>query len=153
MNVTIRKATRNDVDPIVRLINDGGPEGRPRKKLPDALPSGYYEAFERISSDPKQHLMVVEYEGEVVGTFHMTFLTHLECAGQEDCQVEAVHVNSRFRSQGVGSLMMQWVIAQARIRSCRRVQLTSNKLRKDAHRFYQRLGFVLSHEGAKLPLN
>lgn len=152
MNITIRKASKLDVDAIVRLINDGGPEGRPRKILPDTLPSGYYEAFERISSDPKHHLMVAEYESEVVGCFQMTFLTHLECAGQDDCQVEAVHVSPKFRNQGIGSMMMKWVIEQAKQRNCRRVQLTSNKLRKDAHRFYQHLGFVLSHEGAKLPL-
>jgi len=152
MNIAIRKATREDVDRIVRLSNDGGPNG-PYKQLPDQLPQCYYDSFEKIAADPKQFLMIAEYEGSIVGTFHMTYLTYLAGEGRDDCQIEAVHVDSALRSMGIGSFMMTWAIAKAKARNCRRVQLTTNKLRTDAHRFYQRLGFELSHEGAKLWLN
>ena len=148
----IRPATRTDVDAIVRISNDGGPDGKPKAILPSVLPDIYLQAFDRISSDKNQALMVVENEGVVIGTFHMTYLTYLEAAGREDCQIEAVHVAKSWRGRGVGTHMMQWAIAQAKQRDCRRVQLTTNKKRKDAHRFYERLGFKLSHEGAKLEI-
>lgn len=67
-------------------------------------------------------------------------------------QVESVRVDAGERRRGIGAEMMRWVIGEARRRGCSRVQLTSNKSRKDAHRFYARLGFVASHEGMKLDL-
>jgi GNAT superfamily N-acetyltransferase len=152
MNVTIRKANRLDVDAMVRLANDGGPSG-PHKELPTELPAVYYESFDKIAEDSKQFLMVAEHEGVIVGTFHMTFLTYLAGEGRDDCQIEAVHVNAAFRNHGIGAYMMKWAIAEAKGKGCRRIQLTTNKVRMDAHRFYQRLGFEFSHEGAKLWLN
>ncbi len=88
----------------------------------------------------------------MVGTFQLSFLTYIAGAGRTDCQIESVHVDNAWRSNGIGSQMMSWAIALAKERSCRRLQLTTNKKRKDAHRFYERLGFKLSHEGAKLEL-
>jgi GNAT superfamily N-acetyltransferase len=152
-DITIRKATDQDIDRIVRISNAGGPEGKPRKDLPDVLPEGYYKAFQRIVSDPNQFLMVAELDGKIIGTFHVTYLTYLPAAGQEDCQIENVHVEAKCRGKGIGSLMMKWTIDHAKKRSCRRVQLTTDKKRKDAHRFYERLGFALTHEGAKLILD
>jgi GNAT superfamily N-acetyltransferase len=150
--IFIRKATPADVDNIVRLSNAGGPGGEPRKVLPDALPDVYFHAFQRIQSDANQFLMVAECGGKIIGTFHMTYLTYLPAAGQEDCQIENVHVRDDWRGKGVGTFMMRWVIDEASKRGCRRVQLTTDKTRKDAHKFYERLGFVLSHEGAKYTL-
>jgi GNAT superfamily N-acetyltransferase len=79
-------------------------------------------------------------------------MTYLSGAGRYDCQIEDVHVDRFWRNRGIGSLMMRWAIEFASARDCRRVQLTTDKRRKDAHRFYERLGFILSHEGAKLML-
>lgn len=148
----IRRAIRTDVKRILQLSQAGGPEGSPRMALPETLPEGYWSAFERIDQDPRQALMVAEMGGEVIGTFHITWLTYLAGEGRDDCQVESVHVDSRWRGKGIGTQMMAWVLEEARKRQCRRIQLTSDKRRKDAHRFYERLGFVLSHEGAKLIL-
>ena len=150
--ISIRKATSADVDKIVRLSNAGGPGGKPRKDLPDVLPDVYFQAFQRIQNDANQFLMVAESGANIVGTFHVTYLTYLPAAGQEDCQVENVHVRDDWRGKGFGTLMMRWVIDEASKRGCRRVQLTTDKTRKDAHRFYERLGFVMSHEGAKYTL-
>lgn len=47
---------------------------------------------------------------------------------------------------------MEWVAERARGRGCRLVQLTSNKTRTDAHRFYESLGYLKSHDGFKLHL-
>lgn len=149
-NIVIRRAQKSDVDQIVRICNAGGPEGKQRQQLPEVLPDGYYQAFSNIDQDPRQELMVAEVEGKVIGTFHLTYLTYLAAAGKEDLQIEAVHVEEQWRNRGIGALMMQWAIDQAKARGCRRVQLTTDKKRKDAHRFYERLGFALSHEGAKL---
>jgi len=151
VTISIRRAVLNDLERIVQLSNNGGPDGAPRQTLLDN-PIGYQKAFKRLDTDPNQALMVVDVSGSVVGTFHLTFLTYLAGAGREDCQIEAVHVDSEWRNLGIGWEMMQWAINTAKERGCRRLQLTSNKRRKDAHRFYQRLGFVLSHEGAKLVL-
>lgn len=67
-------------------------------------------------------------------------------------QIEAVRVAAGLRGQGLGAQLLRWAIEEARSRGCWRVQLTTNKLRKDAHRFYKRLGFQDTHEGMKLPL-
>ncbi len=147
-----RRATSTDVPKIVRLANSGGPDGKPREILSDVLPYYYEEAFQRIEKDPNALLMVVEKDGNIIGTFQINFLTYLAGKGSSDMQIEAVHVDSRFRSLGIGSQMMKWAISEAKKRKCRRIQLTTNKLRKDAHRFYERLGFEASHEGMKLVL-
>lgn len=152
LNVYIRKATPNDVERIVRLANEGGPLGKPRRELPARLPDSYSQAFQTIDSDPNQHLMVAEYQGEVVGTFHLTFITYLAGEGHPDAQIEAIHVAADKRRKGVGASMLQWAINEAKKRQCRRVQLTTDKRRVEAHRFYQKLGFRFSHEGAKLEL-
>jgi len=151
--VCIRRATLEDVAAIVRITNAGGPDGKPRSELPQPIPPIYFETFKKIDATPDNEIMVVDRRGEVVGTFHLTYLRYLAAGGREDLQIEAVHVSEEHRNSGVGSLMMTWAIDQARRRGCRRVQLTTNKLRKDAHRFYRRLGFEDSHEGMKLCLD
>ena len=151
-DVAIRRAVRADVEQIVRLGNKGGPDNKPRELLPETLPDGYFEAFDRIDRDANQLLMIAEMNGRIIGTFHLTFLTYLAGAGKEDCQVESVHVAEEWRGKGIGKQMMNWAIDTAKRRGCRRVQLTTDKQRLDAHRFYLGLGFALSHEGAKLSL-
>lgn len=149
MTIRMRRAERRDVPVIVRLIAEGGPEG-PRNA---PLVEGHWVAFERIDADPRQLLMVAEMEqAGVVGTLQITWLTNLSAAGRDDCLLESVHVDAALRGQGIGAQMIEWAIAEARAHDCRRVQLTTNKLRLDAHRFYRRLGFAQSHEGMKLEL-
>jgi len=67
-------------------------------------------------------------------------------------QLEAIRVHRRYRGGGLGRAMIGWAIGQARRRGCGLVQLTSDKQRTEAHRFYAELGFVASHEGFKLTL-
>lgn len=152
MKLNIRRARVEDVERVVRLANAGGPEGKPREQLPDILPTYYFDTFRKIDADPTNALMVAEYDGEVVGTFHLTYICYLAGKGREDILVEAVHVAEAMRNRGIGAQMMKWVIDQAKARNCRRIELTTNKARHDAHRFYQRLGFTASHEGMKLVL-
>ena len=97
-------------------------------------------------------LVVAEFEGEPVGTLQLSFIPGIARLGDTRCLIEAVHIVPTHRSLGLGSEMIRWAIDQAHARGCGLVQLTSNKKRLDAHRFYERLGFSRSHEGFKLSL-
>lgn len=112
----------------------------------------YLTAFEAIDADPRQELVVAEADGDVVGTMQITYLPGLSRKGGERALVEAVRVAASMRGQGLGRTMMQWAVDRARERGCLLVQLTSDKARADAHRFYTSLGFVDSHVGFKLML-
>ncbi len=147
----IRRATRADVPVIVRLLVDD-PLGRRRERYEDPLPDAYYAAFERIDGDPRNELVVVEVEGEVVATLQLTMLPYLTYQGGTRAQIEAVRVDERYRGRGIGERLFRWAIEWARQQGCHLVQLTTNASRDDAHRFYTRLGFVGSHVGMKLDL-
>ena len=147
----IRRARREDVPAIVRMMFDD-PLGSGRETLQAGALAAYEAAFTEIDADPKQWLMVAEMAGEVIGTFQMTYLRYLSYQGGLRAQIEAVRVDARYRSQGIGRQMMAWAIQQAREQGCVLVQLATHKSRLDAHRFYARLGFVASHEGMKLYL-
>lgn len=149
----IRPATRADVPAIVRLLADDV-LGSQRESTPNGqtvLPA-YDAAFAAIAADPHQWLMVMELDGVVIGTLQLTLIPGLAHRGRWRGLVEAVHVDSRHRSKGYGEQLMHWAIAHAKVHGCGLVQLTSNQVRTDAHRFYKRLGFVASHVGMKLAL-
>jgi GNAT superfamily N-acetyltransferase len=148
----VRRARRDDVPAIVDLLRDDELGSGRESPAGEPLPSSYEEAFAAIDRDPSHELMVGELDGRVVATLQLMFLAHLGSRGALVAQIESVHVQSSLRSRGLGAELMRWAISRAREKSCRRVQLTSNKRRKDAHRFYERLGFVASHEGMKLSL-
>ena len=144
--VVIRRATRDDIPAIVALYAASSLHGN------EPVAADRAEAFAEIDADPKQMLCVATLGGRVVGTFHLTELRYLSFGGARAMLVEAVHVLDSERNRGIGETMMRYAIDEARRRRCQRIQLTSNKKRADAHRFYERLGFVRSHEGFKLYL-
>jgi GNAT superfamily N-acetyltransferase len=109
----------------------------------------YTAALAAIDADPNNEMIVVEEDGTPVGCFQLTYLPGLMRRGAWRGMIEAVHVAESHRNRGLGSAMMQWALDRCRERGCAMVQLTSNKLRTDAHRFYERLGFKRSHEGFK----
>jgi len=149
--VTIRRATAADLPAIVAMLADD-PLGATREDTALPLAPGYRAAFAAIAADPNQILAVAERDGAVVGTFQLCFLPGLSHQGAWRGQVEAVRVAASQRGAGLGERMMQWAVAQCRARGCGVVQLATDKSRKDAHRFYDRLGFRASHEGYKLKL-
>lgn len=153
--VSIRPAGRADLPAIIAMLADDMlGQAREDTRLPPA--PGYEAAFAAISGDPNQMLVVAEVPGEsgpeVVGTLQLTFLPGLSHQGAWRGLVEAVRVAKARRSGGIGQAMLEWAVAQCRARGCRMVQLTTDKSRLDAHRFYARLGFKASHEGFKLAL-
>lgn len=150
-DLTIRRATQADLPAIVRLLADD-PLGQTRERDEDPLPPSYYTAFAAIDGDPRNELVVVEAAGEVVGTLQLTLLPYLTYQGGMRAQIEAVRVDRRYRSHGLGQQLFEWAIERARAAGCHLVQLTTNASRDDAQRFYTRLGFVSSHVGMKLDL-
>lgn len=146
-----RSATREDIAEIVRLLADDK-LGQQRERYENPLPVSYYAAFAAIAQDPNNELVVVEQDGVIIGTMQLTIIPSLSFQGSKRLQIEAVRVDRAYRSQGVGQKMFEWAITTAREANCRFVQLTTNKDRPHAYRFYQRLGFVASHEGMKLDL-
>lgn len=146
-----RPAREADLPAIIRLIADDG-LGRGREDASEPLDPRYRDAFRAVDSDPNQLLVVVERAGVVVGTFQLSFIPGVSRLGSWRGQIEAVRVAATERGTGLGGQMMAWAIAECRRRGCSLVQLTSDKARGDAHRFYERLGFKASHEGFKLEL-
>ena len=146
-----REAHRHDLDAIVRLLADD-PLGSRREEYGVPLLPGYVQAFEAICSDPNNELVVAERAGEVVGVLQLTFIPYLTYKGGWRALIEGVRVAAPLRSAGIGRRMFQWAIDRARQRQCRMIQLTSDKARPEAIRFYESLGFVASHEGMKLHL-
>ena len=125
--------------------------GASRDGGPDLAP--YERAFAALDADPAQLLVCAEAPGgDVVGTLQLSFIPGLARRGGLRAQIEAVRVREDLRGRGLGAAMFAWAIGEARRRGCALVQLTTDKRRADAHRFYERLGFTASHEGFKLTL-
>jgi GNAT superfamily N-acetyltransferase len=148
--MNIRRAAPQDLPEILRLLFDD--RATPSIETdPDAR--CYADAFAEMQRSDWNGTYVAEVDGRIVGTFMLTFIRHLLRQGALVAQIEAVRVDAPERGRGFGVEMMRWAIDEARRRGCSRMQLTSNKSRKDAHRFYERLGFRATHEGMKLPLD
>jgi GNAT superfamily N-acetyltransferase len=150
--VVLRRAVAADLPELVALLA-ADQLGVTRDGIrTDADLEAYQRAFRDIDADPA-HLLVVAQAGEdIVGTLQLSFLPGLARRGALRAQIEAVRVSASIRSRGLGAAMMTWAIAESRRRGCGLVQLTTDKARPDAHRFYERLGFTASHEGMKLRL-
>ena len=149
--LSYRDATPDDLGFIVRLIVDDSVV--PTDDRPDEPQHPrYLAAFEAIAADPNQRLVIAELDDRPIGTQQLSFIPGINRLGEWRCLIEAVHIAPERRSKGYGGEMIGWAIDEARARGCGLVQLTSNKQRLDAHRFYERLGFKKSHEGFKLAL-
>jgi GNAT superfamily N-acetyltransferase len=142
----IRRAVATDVPAIVEMLADD-PLGARRERPGDPA---YAKAFEEIDSDPHQWLVVAVSGAEVVGTLQLTFIPGLSRLGSTRALVEAVRVRSDQRGNGLGAELVRWAVDTAREQGAALVQLTTDASRKDAHRFYERLGFEATHVGMKL---
>jgi GNAT superfamily N-acetyltransferase len=149
--VRLRDARRDDVPAIVAMLADDT-LGASREVSTEPLPASYYTAFDALDRDPNNRLLIAEINGEIVGTLQITFIYGLSRQGAKRALIEAVRVASPHRGKGIGEQIILEAVAMARRERCAMVQLTTDKSRKDAHRFYERLGFVASHEGMKLTL-
>jgi len=146
--LTYRHATPEDLPFIVGLIVEDAVVAT-NDSVADANHADYAAALAAIDADPNQEMFVVEDAGKPIGCFQLSYLPGLMRRGMWRGMIEVVHVSESERNRGYGSQMMRWALERCRERGCGMVQLTSNKKRTDAHRFYERLGFSRSHEGFK----
>jgi len=151
MDLTFEQATRDDLAALVQLLADDV-LGVDREDVAVPLNDRYVNAFEAVHRDPNNELMVVRSGTDLVGLLQLTFIPYLTHTGSWRCLIEGVRIARAYRGQGLGSQFIEWAIERARERNCSLVQLTSDKQRPDAIRFYESLGFRASHEGLKLAL-
>ena len=153
-DLIFRDAVESDIALVLELSHAGDARGAQTPPLDRASLGDprYRAAFDAISQDPNNRLIVAERAGEVVGTLQITLVPGMPRFGMKRGMLENVHVRGDQRASGIGTAMVKWAIDYCRQSGCGAVQLTSNKVRIDAHRFYERLGFTNSHEGFKLAL-
>ena len=150
--VALRRAAAADVPAIVELLA-ADQLGATRDGISsDEDLQSYLAAFGVIDADPAHLLLVATDGAQVVATMQLSLLPGLARRGALRAQLEAVRVRRDHRGRGLGAALLGWAIEEARRRDCALVQLTSDRSRTDAHRFYERLGFVASHDGLKLVL-
>jgi GNAT superfamily N-acetyltransferase len=148
MTLAYRAATPADLPFIIALIVEDSVISTGDDPA-DAAHPDYVSALAEITADPSEEMIIVEKGGVPVGCFQLSYLPGLMRRGMKRGQIEVVHVAETHRNRGIGGEMMRWAVERCRENGCSMVQLTSNKKRLDAHRFYERLGFLKSHEGFK----
>ncbi|HEV2334617.1 MAG TPA: GNAT family N-acetyltransferase [Stellaceae bacterium] len=149
--LVFRRAASGDLQAIVALLADD-PIGRSRESPGTPAEGAYRDAFAAIDRDPNQLLAVAERGGRAIGVLQLTFIPGLTRRGMWRGQIEGVRVAAGERGSGIGRAMLEWAVAECRKRGCGLVQLTSDKRRAEAHRFYLARGFQATHEGYKLVL-
>jgi ribosomal protein S18 acetylase RimI-like enzyme len=145
-SITIRRARREDVGAIVRMLADDA-LGASRERLEEPLPPSYFQAFDKVARDQNLRLVVAEQGGAVVGCLQLCILPGISSQGASRGLIEDVRVASDRRSRGIGEQLVQWALAEARASGCKLVELLTHHSRVDAQRFYERLGFARSHVG------
>jgi GNAT superfamily N-acetyltransferase len=150
-HIVFRSALLADVPAIVALLADDE-LGSQRENIGMPLDPRYVDAFQAIEADANQRLVVVADGDEIIGTLQLSFIPGIARMGSWRGQIEAVRIAAHRRDSGLGQKMFEWAISECRSRGCNLVQLTTDKSRTDAHRFYEKLGFKASHEGYKLAL-
>ncbi|WP_144790366.1 GNAT family N-acetyltransferase [Kocuria palustris] len=151
-SVVLEEAAAADLPELIDLLTDDH-LGAVRDGIRTEDDRRRYErAFAAIDEDPAHLLVIGRLDGRAVATLQLTVIPSLSRRGAVRTVIEGVRISSSLRGRGVGGALVRWAVEQARDRGCDLVQLTSDKQRPDAHRFYERLGFERSHEGFKLDL-
>ena len=149
MILSFREARRDDVPRLVEMLADDE-LGALRERFADPLPDSYYEAFAAIETDPNNEIVIAESEGAIAGFLQLPYIPNLTHQGSWRAMVEGVRVDSAQRGAGIGQQLIQEAIRRAKQRGARLIQLTTDKTRQDALRFYESQGFQSTHEGLKL---
>lgn len=148
-----RTATRDDLPALIALLSEDTVDQPVPAQDPAAVDEAYSRAFDAVDSDARNEIVVLDDgAGTVLGCLQLTYIPGLGRRGAERALIEGVRVRSDRRGAGLGRALLTHAVDRARDRGCALVQLTSNKRRTDAHRFYDSLGFVRSHDGFKLAL-
>ena len=150
-SLSFREARKDDLTLVIQILADD-PLGSKREKFQTPLPVAYLKAFDSIVDDPNNELVVATLNAEIVGFLQLTFIPYLTYQGGWRALIEGVRVNKKYRNQGIGKKIFTWAINRAKEKGCHLIQLTTDKKRPDARRFYESLGFEATHEGMKLHL-
>ncbi len=150
-DVIIRRAHEEDLSAIIAMFAADDKGGHGDTTDQDAY-EDYLRAFHMIDASANEQLFVAELDGEVVGTFQLLYTRSLPSRGSLSMIIEAVQTRPDMRGRGIGARMIDYAVEEARRRDCRLAQLTSNSVRTDAHRFYERQGFAKTHTGFKMKL-
>lgn len=151
MELTHRRATPKDLPRIIALLLEDE-LGQTRESKSLMLDDRYNKAFQKIDQDPNQYLMVVENGNHIIGTCHLTLMPSLTFIGSTRMNIEAVRVATSYRGQKIGQWMMDQARLYAQAHDVSILQLTTNKKRPEAKRFYVQQGFETTHEGMKIYL-
>ncbi|MCT1904441.1 GNAT family N-acetyltransferase [Oceanobacillus sojae] len=147
--MNFRKAYKEDLPMIVRLLADDA-LGSGRERYEEPLPEEYYQAFDAIEAQAGNQILLAVEGNKIIGCLQLTIIPGLARKGMKRAQIEGVRIDKNFRGNGIGEAMFKEAITIAKAEKCGLVQLTTDKQREDAHRFYEKLGFSASHEGMKL---
>ena len=151
MQLSFNEAQVIDIPALVKLLADDT-LGNKREDSSEPINDAYHQAFKHINADPNNELIVVKTDQKIIGMLQLTFIPYLTHTGSWRCLIEGVRIHSDYREKGLGSEFFKWAIDRAKTRNCKLMQLTSDKKRPDAIRFYEKLGFSATHEGFKLKL-
>ena len=147
--MNFRKAYKEDLKEIVRLLADDE-LGAQRERYEEPLPEHYYHAFDAIETQVGNQILLAVEDQTVIGCIQLTIIPGLARQGMKRAQIEGVRIDRNFRGKGIGEALFKEAITVAKSEECGLVQLTTDKQRDNACRFYERLGFTASHEGMKL---
>ncbi len=145
----LQRARRGDVAAIATLLSDD-----PVSALRESKDTRRYEAaFDAVTRDPAQFLAIVRDDGgSIVATVQLSIVPGLARHGATRLQLEGLRVAEPLRGNGLGTEMLGWAHDHGRARGATLAQVATDVERTDAHRFYERLGYVASHVGLKKAL-
>ena len=150
-NLYIKNAEERDLIALINLLNDDD-LGNEREDNTTPPIQSYINAFNEIQSDTNNKITVAILNDKVIGMMQVTFIPGLSMKGSKRCQIESVRIHKDYRNRGFGKKLINKGIEMAKKKNCSMVQLTSNKKRKDAIKFYKNVGFSSTHQSFKLEL-
>lgn len=146
----VRDAARGDIPRIIELYRQLVITTSPAEMSASDTLDEYQRVFNQICSFPDYKLLVAEEQGEVIGTLVLLIVPNLSHNGLPWAMIENMVVDSGYQRQGIGKQLMDYAKSQAKEAGCYKIQLLSDKRRKNAHQFYQALGFEPSAQGFRL---
>jgi len=146
----IRLAKESDLSRILELYRELSIITTEADQRLNTSRDNYRKVFAEISNNRRRELLVSEYEGEVVGTVALFIIPNLSHGATPYALVENLVVNHKYRRKGIGKKLMEYTIARAKQEGCHRIELVSDRRRKEAHRLYRSLGFEPSAYGFRI---
>jgi GNAT superfamily N-acetyltransferase len=131
----IREANRNDLEGILKLYRQLNPED---DKLSIDSASNIWE---QINATPNFKYFIALENEQIISSCNISIIPNLTRNGRSHAIVENVITDKEFRKRGIGKKVMQMAIDYAQFSKCYKVVLLSSIKRKEAHLFYEKLGF------------